>query len=491
MLKKNPITLTAYAFLLFPILIFLLNWTKWFISIPLILAIIYGFYQVISDNEPKDFIRFSLTKKNVIILVIIFGWVALSGVGGLAWQNRWDHMFRNAIFNDLVNYAWPVMDFSLETTRTLVYYFGFWLPSAGLAKLFGNISVGYISLYFWTVFGVILAILLVFNWLKKISVKVVLVFIFFSGLDIISYVGVSYLQQGLSISQILLNLRSWQHLELILEIVNASSNTTLLFWLYNQIIPFWIGFMLILSQRNNKHLIFTFSLLILYSPFPAFSLIPFIIYRMFKNVNFKFKYFSESFVRLFKSAFTISNISGFIFMILVSLFFMSGNAVNTIWFFPLDFGVIRGILIFLTLEFFVFFPFMWPQIRKNFGYWTIFVTTVLFSFVVLGKCCDFAWRTSIPLTYFTMLLILRELVELKNMRTVKVIYLIIILAVGAFTPVMEMMRTVSKTKHIIQGDIQEPLISDGLSSVFDSNNSLKDLFVGSKDSFFIDYLIKK
>ena len=47
---------------------------------------------------------------------------------------------------------------------------------------------------------------------------------------------------------------------------SSASNTTLLFWVYNQIIPFWLVFLLLLRQTNNRTRLFVFMLMLLYSP---------------------------------------------------------------------------------------------------------------------------------------------------------------------------------------------------------------------------------
>lgn len=57
----------------------------------------------------------------------------------------------------------------------------------------------------------------------------------------------------------------------------------LLFWLYNQIIPFWVGIMLLLQQKNSKSIALIYAMLMLYAPFPLVTLAPIMIYLVLKK----------------------------------------------------------------------------------------------------------------------------------------------------------------------------------------------------------------
>ena len=273
---KNKVLITlSYLYLYIPICLFLFGWVKPLIAVPIILISAYCLFSNIKFFPDIQFNIFENRKKLFIILGIIFIWVFLSGIGGFVWQNRWDHMFRNAIFKDLFSYGWPVVNYDGSTPVNLCYYIGFWLPSAFVAKLFNSITVGYIFQFLWGLLGVILAFGLISVWLKKVSYKTLLIFIFFSGLDIIAFIFLSFRHY----------IEGVPHIEFQTILFNSSSNTTLLFWLYNQIIPFWIGFMLLLLQKNKKYLFFTYSLLILFAPFPALALVPVIIFWELRDIK--------------------------------------------------------------------------------------------------------------------------------------------------------------------------------------------------------------
>lgn len=138
MTKRNIAIISSY-YLFLPLAIFLCSWVKVGIGIPLtiILCVLPLFlFKNIKGNSVSGTIT-----QETIILVIVFGWVLLSGIGGYVWQNRWDHIFRNVVFEDLSYQTWPVQN----GNSVLTYYIGFWLPSALISKVTNNIEIGYFA----------------------------------------------------------------------------------------------------------------------------------------------------------------------------------------------------------------------------------------------------------------------------------------------------------------------------------------------------------
>ena len=102
----------------------------------------------------------------IVLAVVSLIAVFVSGVGEYIYSMP-DHVFRRAIFNDLINYKWPVIyDYrtqfnpraiavlgKTEGTTALVYYTAFWMPSALVGKLFGT-AAGNVFLLIWTSLGV-------------------------------------------------------------------------------------------------------------------------------------------------------------------------------------------------------------------------------------------------------------------------------------------------------------------------------------------------
>ena len=183
----------------------------------------------------------------MLIFLICLVWVFWSGIGGYFFQSS-DHGARNAIYNDLLNFNWPVI---YEKGRYLNYYFGYWLPSAFLTKVISKLflidllKIGEFILYIYTVifvFVIVLQLLKRFSISKKNIIILISCLIFFSGLDICALIIKLLLKGDFNFSY---ELAKWwnyddsifNHIEWWANHWQYSSNTTQLFWVFNQALP--------------------------------------------------------------------------------------------------------------------------------------------------------------------------------------------------------------------------------------------------------------
>lgn len=459
----------ATLYILIPNIIFILGYVKLYISIPLSILLIASFYFSTKDFPTYNIDFFKYRKKIIFICCILAIWIFLSGVGGLCWQNRWDHKFRNAVFRDLVSNSWPVS----KGGEKLCYYFGYWLPSALVGKIFG-LSIGYFSQFVFAIIGVVLVALLIFNYNKKVNFRTIFILIFFSGMDavvfMINHSGIELIKA----------VCSGQHIELLLNYFNSSSNTTLLFWLYNQIIPFWVGFMLLLSQSNNKNKTLTFCCMVLFCPFPAVALAPVMAYWLFfKNTN------EGQFAKRIKQLISLRNLAFFCLALIVSLFFMSNQSAAGISVLPINVNTLLRFIAFAITDLGIYLVLLWN--RKDIPLHILLTVTAICSFVAMGNSYDFAWRTCIPLSFYLMLLAIKFLNEHLNSK--KGLILCLVLCIGMITPMCEVIRTFRSECKVIVGETTA--LSDSLSSVFEKeNNECRDNFVSDGKGVFWDYLAK-
>lgn len=405
------------------------------------------------------------------------------------WQNRWDHMYRNALFSDLVSYPWPVVNNALSEPRTLCYYVGFWIPSALVGKMFGY-QVGYYFQLVWAYAGALLAFSLLIEYLRKVSIKAALLLICFSGLDIVIYI--LYKIRLHESAAILGELLSGEHIELMLGKFNSSSNTTLLFWLYNQTIPFWIGFLLLLQQKSNRSRLFTFMLLVLFAPFPAVALIPFLIYQFLREFKKGDSIPKKQLSVFLRDCFTVENITGFVVGAMIALYFLSNAAVQKIGLSVKDGGDVIQLLLFLMSEYAVYLVLIQKTARKDGTLIVLLSTMVLCSFVHLGNSNDFAWRTCIPSAFYLMILVMKSLLDKTERLQWKRAMLIAVILIGCITPLMEFVRTAEHTAAYYSGSKSDDdcLVSNGLKSIFDESICY-DNFIGTQDSIFGKYLERK
>ena len=190
----------AYVVIMLPFLIFVLGWIKWYYSIPMAVILLFCFFRMCKE-APELWVP-DLNKENLLKILFIIGiillWVYFSGIGKFVFQNH-DHFERNAIFNVLVEYKWPVINtqiipdisaventFSNTSRTSLMYYIGYWLPSAVVGKLLG-IRIGYYAQAAWGALLIILVYYFICTRFKKILIWPLVVMIFFSGLDIVGH----------------------------------------------------------------------------------------------------------------------------------------------------------------------------------------------------------------------------------------------------------------------------------------------------------------
>ena len=288
-----------------------------------------------------------------------------------------------------------------------------------------------------------------------------------------------------------------RHIELVTTYFNSSSNTTLMFWLYNQIIPLWVGMSLMLMQKNSKSVVFIFALLLLYSPFPAVALIPIVIYLVFKNYGdteyqeymVKAKNKIQMFLLKIKRACTFENFAAVPIAIIIGLFYMSNIAANKVGILDINSETMFSYVMYIAFEFLIYIIFIYKNNRKDMILNILIVVTFLLPFIKMGNSYDFARRTCIPLAFYIMLLVMKEL-QNKNAQKWKRIALIVVICLGAVTPMTEIIRTVDMEQQVLAGKIEAR--SNKLSSCFKKKgNECYDNFIATTDSIFYKYIAKK
>jgi len=203
--------------------------------------------------------------------------LGVSGIGGYGYQDT-DWLKHNAILKDLIERPWPVVYRLGGQAAPLVYYIAYYLPAALLGKLGGWLLANQVLLV-WSWIGLVLAMLWFITLNRRAAFTVILLFVIFSGLDVIGEVFVRSIVAPIrpEVRAIL----SWDHIEQWSIGWQYSSNTTLLFWVPHQALAGWIasGVLMyaILYFPQRKYSLFYFSLTALWSPFVTIGLIPYLL----------------------------------------------------------------------------------------------------------------------------------------------------------------------------------------------------------------------
>lgn len=319
----------AYLYLGLPFVIFALGFCRIYISIPLTIIVIAGVVLCIREHlrdRYKDYPMFWHwydILKLVLVFALILAWVGFSGVGQYSWQNV-DHIYRNTIFESMVNRDWPVVFPSMlesgGTDRGLVYYIAFWMPAAIVGKLFG-ISAGYAMQYIWTVLGIAIVYLFLCFWRKKIMIWPIVVLILFSGMD-----AIGSLFAGDSLPEVL---TSEKHIEWWSETFQYSANTTQLFWVFNQSVPTWVATVLMLLFEKPRNMLGVVSFVLLAAVFPFIGLVPFALFFMVGRAKSfrKKRGFAGVWEHAVRNWFSFQNLAMGGVVCLISLFYFMDNGI--------------------------------------------------------------------------------------------------------------------------------------------------------------------
>lgn len=477
-IKYKYIDIISLLLLEVPFFIFLCYWSNLYIGYiaGITIFILHSHQWKKSSNENLQ-IKISFV---IIILVICFIWVFWSGIGGYFYQSS-DHGARNAIYHDLLNFKWPVI---YENGRYLNYYFGYWLIPAFVTKILKKLflvdlwELGQFILYIYTTIYIFIIILQIIRRniiTKKNIVIAITCLVFFSGLDICGLLVKLILKGEFHFVNEIIQWWSsdksiFNHIEWWANCWQYSSNTTQLFWVFNQALPAWLSTLIILSRDDLKQDLYVGVLTLFLAPFPACGLILISIGKilLYRN-NLK----NQIMLIISKE-----NVVSTLFFIFIFIFYLGNNRIkigtgeklfSIIKFYNLELKDYILLFLHLLFETLLFFSIIRNSKYKIQGYICLIYLLIL-PFIKFRGSYDFQMRSSIPELFFIMLILIDQLINFKNCSEKIKILIGTILILGAITPLVEFIRGI-KYMHLY-GKISNP------------NNSIIS-FDGSEDRNFI------
>lgn len=174
------------VFLALPLVLFLVAWLKWGWAALGLAGVVGAAWTLVRAQGPGGGTAASSGLSGIariallVVPLVIFGF---NGPGGFGLQT-WDWGKHNAILLDLVEKDWPVIYATTADPAALVYYVAYYLPAGAVGKWFGWEAAN-IALYLWTCVGG----MLVLRWMLVLTGAawwlVVLVWMFFSGMDLV------------------------------------------------------------------------------------------------------------------------------------------------------------------------------------------------------------------------------------------------------------------------------------------------------------------
>ncbi len=396
-------TRLSYFYITLPFLLFTALWLNIYAAVAFSAIAIASYVLCIKETEPLQFIR--VNKKTVFwTLITVAVIVFFSGIGSYTYQNE-DHPYRNALFNDLVKYNWPVMyhvegfegHFLNGKTTMMTYYLGYYLPAAFVGKFFGQTGANFF-LYFWTVLGTLIVLYQAGKFLNRFSYKVVLMFfawgtLFFIG-ALIKYPLEKFGQEGYYL---------WAGMRLY-----ANSNLGSIYWIFNQALPAWTVIMLIINKISTKNMFFVYSLCLFLSPFCFVGLFPFILYFMYQE--FRRIRDLKGFIMAYVS---FQNILGAGLVVFLTFFYLQSNQAGQ-KFHPIPWPNLKIFVAFMALSWGIIAFILFPKYYREPLYWISVFILIPLPFFQQGNGMDFPGRVSMPAYFILLLLAIRLVLEEKR-----------------------------------------------------------------------------
>ncbi len=491
--KNSQIRLLGYFLLLTSIIIFLLTWLQWYVSIPSTALLLYAF-QKLSRNLKEDRREFSISKGTILLIIfLVLGWVLISGVGG-AFPQKDDMHWRNAILHDLINYQWPVR-YADGFDSSLTYYIAFWMIPAMLGKaaaflfsaqvgwLVANIAVATYCTIIITV-----VILLLLSHLNATSTKrailIISILFVFSGMDIIPAIVSQLGNHNFSIGT---RLEWWTYIE-------YSATTTQLGWVVNQAIPTWLVISLLLHETRMNHFAFLGLLLLPYGPLPFVGIFVLMVTEAFIKLVEAAK--TKELGKWGKQIISTPNIVAIVIIFPIYFFYYHSNATASGKGAGWNHTEIFAYLFFVFIEFLFVLILVWRHSFHKPYFIPSAVCLFLIPFVTFGSGQDFCMRVSIPMLFILMVNVMDYLLHNtewhKNKKlsiNSRAIPLIVLLMIGAFTPLNEYRESYIQIKQ--SESHCTSIYADNIGTL-ENGQMERDNFItkNASETFFYRYLAK-
>jgi hypothetical protein len=425
-------TKIGYAYLMLPFFMFCVSWLNNLSALAFgsVTLLSFGFCvrnikgqdeinQILLDNKGK------LIPMFLILVFLIF----YSGIGSYTFQNN-DHLYRNAMFRDLVKYEWPVRyhvegfpGHFLDGKNTIMtYYLGFYLPPAALGKLFGY-DFGRFAFFVWVLLGTVLVIYQTGKYFKRFNYKLLLLFF---GWGTLFFVGAILKYSFPNVFLDPDNHYLWAGM-----ILYADSNLGLIYWTFNQSLTAWLIILLILNGAPKQNILILYTLCFFLSPFAFAGLLPFVIFFIFKGYTGSFLRLSDWWENI-KPYLSFQNVLGGGLVLALNYIFISSNQAGK--FFQVLHHSPKILGIFYLLSWVLVAIFIGWKYKKDPLFLLAIAVLIPLPFFQQGYGIDFPGRISIPALFILMLYVGKYLIEeQKTLARIPILAYMALSLAGHFT----------------------------------------------------------
>lgn len=497
-IRNRCIDVLSVAWLAIGVVVFMLGWCQWYVSLPLTLLMIGLTVKMYVKADAYESTGISVSKL-LLALAIVVVMMAVCGIGGYVVQPN-DHFGRNAIFTDTWRYSWPVYDKSEGLYQC--YYLGFWMVPAVVGKLFHSLDIGFLAQLVWLSIGFLLLYLQICRYMGKARLSYLFFFYFFSGLKLLECIaflplmGDGFLKETVNV---LATNGSPQ-------VFHAGPMVQLLYDPFNQTIPLFLGMMVMINNTRSAMIPFIYALLLLYAPFPFAGLAPMVLYWWIRNTKDRPGNFCIN-------IFNIENITALLVIALVALYLLSNiNGSNKGLRPSSHWGEdIYGFVVYMMFEFLIYFVIAYKVCQDKALLWVGLISVSVMGWFQIGLHNDFCFRSNMPFIFLLCLLVMRRFYSALAGRRVRALVLACYMIGGLPAQIHPGLRLLSsyfvythQSQTVLNQyqnimDVRKMYImqqtktrNDDLKSTFHCGSWgwMCDSFKGRPDSFFFQFIAK-
>lgn len=505
-INYSSMMMLALIYLCTPIVVFFFTWLYWwggcFLSVLLITAVCYG-RSYLCDSMSE--VSLGLWHLGAALLTGAF--LLLTAHGGFIGAIGVDIPFRDAMYNDLLTYPWPL--YYPDSGSAFVYYHVYWLVPAGISYLLCLGWTGsHVVLFFWTWLGATLSVWLLAEALqarKQWMLMVTLLFLFWGGLSILGMLPKSIIAGTALTVNDYPGFDAWQFAGgvdhgyrmdyFIRTTYDALANV------YNQFVPITLVTFIWWKLRNELRVYFLFAVLILpYSPlgFAGFCLM--IMGEVLSHIKQAVDWNGRELVA--REILSEGNVLGFLAVVPVFFLYFTVNsraevAGAGILYVPWgEYSLLRigMLLLYYLLYFGIYMLLLDKSWKRNvFFWWLVFIMIVIPLFRV-GESGDFNWNASMAPFLVILMMVSEQLLVCCREKHFwgRNLLLVFFMSFTVLTPCLQMASTFRAC--MLEHDISVYHDPDHIGGTYVGHDQAKlqnFLVKGYEKSFFFRYLVKE
>lgn len=399
-ISKIYILIIGYLYL--PIFIFLLGWTSIFVAVPVLLftlvAIYYAMRKIYANNRDSAY-------SNIGEILAVFGIfiVFFIAVGHTdLFPQDFDWHKHHAIFNDLMNYEWPVV---YKDGSMLTYYLGQYIVPSFVGKLFNSSLAMTWSIPVWNAIGLTLVYSVLVFLLKAESKKkkicILLFVLFWGGCTCIG----SFVYHLISSGTIKIIPDSFKWIDMENVKIHFASNFDALCNAFQHVIVPWLATCFFIGNRKHVESYIMIALPVMFSA--TFAFVYFVPILIFFAVWYLFKGDVKEYL---KTVFGIGNVFMLPAVGVLCIYFVGnvfcekpGNVGFEI--FNISDNALFY-LVFVLAEFLLYALCIFKNNIKNPLFYVAVIELMIIPFFKMGLFNDLCSRGSVPAMFIIMFLCL-------------------------------------------------------------------------------------